>query len=56
MGGLQTVAGPKGGPPAIEYAVIGALIVVACIGAFGLFGDTATNMWDGVSNNVTGVM
>jgi pilus assembly protein Flp/PilA len=41
---------------ALEYALIAALIVVACIGAFGLFGDAATNMWDGVSNNVTVVL
>ncbi|TFI56539.1 Flp family type IVb pilin [Sphingomonas parva] len=41
---------------AIEYALIGALIVVACVGAFGLFGDEASNMWNGVSSNVTGAM
>ena len=41
---------------AIEYGLIGALIVVASIGAFGLFGETATNMWNDVSSNVTEAM
>ena len=41
---------------AIEYALIGALIVVACVGAFGLFGDNAANMWNDVSENVSGAM
>ena len=38
------------GATAIEYGLLLALIAVACLGAFGAFGDSLGNMWGIVSD------
>jgi len=35
------------GPTAVEYAVMLALIMLACIGSVGLVGSGANNLWGG---------
>ena len=44
------------GATAIEYGLILALIVLACVGAFTLFGGSSNGLWSNVSNNISGVM
>ena len=41
---------------AIEYGLICALIVIACMGAIGLVATHTINMWNDVSNSVDNVM
>ena len=43
----------KGGT-AVEYGLILALIFFALLGAVSTFGQTATTMWNSVSNTVNG--
>ncbi|SFJ01281.1 pilus assembly protein Flp/PilA [Sphingomonas sp. NFR04] len=40
------------GATAVEYGLIIAMIVLAMVGALSLFGNTATSMWNNVSQQV----
>lgn len=42
------------GGTAIEYALIGALIFLAMVGAVNVFANTTINMWNNVSSKVQG--
>ena len=42
------------GATAIEYGLILAMVFLAMVGAVSLFGTTTIEMWDYVSNEVTG--
>jgi pilus assembly protein Flp/PilA len=44
------------GATAVEYALICALIVLACMFAISAVADSTIGMWDGVSNNMSGSM
>ena len=51
----QGVAGflrDEGGPTAVEYAVMLALIIVVCIGAITTLGKNANNTFTSVGNTV----
>ena len=41
---------------AVEYGLICALIVIACMGAIGLVGTHTINMWNEVSSTVGNAM
>ena len=40
------------GATAIEYSLIAALVVLACVAAFTVFGSSSNGMWANVNNNV----
>jgi pilus assembly protein Flp/PilA len=40
------------GATAVEYGLILALIVLAMVGAIGMFGNTTSGMWNNVSQQV----
>lgn len=40
------------GATAVEYGLIVALIVLAMVGALGVFGNTTSSMWNNVSQQV----
>ena len=42
----------ESGPTAVEYAVILALIIGACIGSVTLFGASTAAMWSGNSSSI----
>ena len=44
------------GATAVEYGLIAALIVLACVGAISLTAGSTTRMWGGVQANVAGAM
>jgi pilus assembly protein Flp/PilA len=44
------------GATAIEYAMIAALIAVACIGAFSALGNSSTGSWSAMANKVVTAM
>lgn len=44
------------GATAIEYSLIAALIVLACVAAFTVLGTGSNSLWGGVSNNAARVM
>jgi pilus assembly protein Flp/PilA len=41
------------GATAIEYALIAALVVLACVAAFTSFGDSSNGMWGKINNEVS---
>jgi pilus assembly protein Flp/PilA len=44
------------GATAVEYALICALIVVACMASIGLVADGTIGMWNDVSTNISNAM
>jgi pilus assembly protein Flp/PilA len=46
----------ESGPTAVEYAVMLALIIGLCIGAIGLFGNTAAASWQDSSTKLGSTM
>jgi pilus assembly protein Flp/PilA len=40
------------GPTAVEYAVMLAMILLACIGAISLFGQGQGNKWQSIQTNL----
>jgi pilus assembly protein Flp/PilA len=54
MRGIFSIFKDERGATAVEYGLILALIFLAMIGAVSEFGQTTINMWDHVSNKVSG--
>jgi pilus assembly protein Flp/PilA len=44
------------GATAIEYGLIAALVVLACVAAFTLLGSSTNGMWSKISNNAASRM
>jgi pilus assembly protein Flp/PilA len=44
------------GATAIEYALIAAMIAVACIGAFNMLGNSSSGSWGAMANKVITAM
>ncbi len=49
---LRTLPRADRGATAVEYGLIIALIVLAMVGALGMFGSTTSSMWNNVSQQV----
>ena len=49
---LRALSRANRGTTAVEYGLILAMIVLAMVGALSLFGNTATSMWNNVSEQV----
>ncbi|MBU6207871.1 MAG: Flp family type IVb pilin [Alphaproteobacteria bacterium] len=49
---FQMLMRDRKGATAIEYGLIVALIVIACVGAFGILGNQIIALWNFVSSNV----
>lgn len=54
MRGIFAIFKDERGATAVEYGLILALIFLAMVGAVSQFGQTTINMWDYVSNEVSG--
>jgi pilus assembly protein Flp/PilA len=50
---LIRIGASERGATAIEYGLIAALMVVVSMGAMGSFGDTAIDIWNDVSSDVS---
>jgi pilus assembly protein Flp/PilA len=53
---LKTLLRDEGGPTAVEYAVMLALIVAACIGAVNAMAHATADSFDTSAKNLTGVL
>jgi pilus assembly protein Flp/PilA len=53
---LGNIGQDNSGSTAIEYGLIAALVVIACIASFQSVADANTGLWAVVSSKVTGVM
>ncbi len=53
---LKSLLRDEDGPTAVEYAVMLALIVVACIGAVNSMANATANSFDTSANELAGVM
>jgi len=51
---FSTILKDQRGATAVEYGLILALIFLAMVGAVGTFASTTIQMWDNVSNEVSG--
>lgn len=49
---LRALGRADRGATAVEYGLIVALIVLAMVGALGVFGRTTSSMWNNVSQQV----
>jgi Flp pilus assembly pilin Flp len=50
---MKTLFKNEDGAAAIEYALICALIVVACVASFSLLGSSSNGLWSKVNSNVS---
>lgn len=53
---LKKLVDDQRGATAIEYGLIAALIVIACIAAMGDVADTTIDMWDDIENRSSTAM
>jgi len=52
---LRRLFADESGATAVEYGLIISLIFIACLGAFSFFGAQTTNMYNTVSNSISGI-
>ena len=50
---FRGIASCQMGATAVEYGLIVSLLVIAIMASLGNVADSTTNMWNGVSNDIT---
>ncbi len=52
--GVQAISPRASGQSTVEYALVGALVVIAAAGAMTLLGDQVTNVFSKITNTLSG--